>query len=444
MKPLRVLVATDTFKGSVASPAVCSAIKRGLLRSSQHSLVTADTIRMCPISDGGAGLIDAVCAAVPTMHRVRIDSKADPIVGPLGETLEHIDYAVNRDRRELVIEMAQSAGLTLVPEPQRNPLNTTSYGVGQMIDAVLRRETALGENWTVYVGIGGSSTNDGGIGALQALGLDVYTGHGEDDLKGALLQRPLVGRDLRRITRLEPTAKFTKRLEGCLKMVLICDVDNPFVGPCGATRIYGPQKGAVTEAILEELELGMNHVASLIKDLTKIDVANMTGAGGAGGMSGSFTCLLGAEWRCGADVVASLVNLRQLVNDADLIITGEGSFDTQTLHHRKTAAQLAELVAQVNSVTGGHRRVAVVCGRAQFDGDLSWDAIRHRRVSEKMDVQSGDASLHSVIYWVCPLTPVLFTVQEAMNNGPTCIEEVVALHSSNWLESFASPASPSR
>ncbi|CUG89482.1 glycerate kinase, putative [Bodo saltans] len=447
MTPLRVLIATDTFKGSVPSPAVCSAIKRGLLDAGSPLLQSDVAIRVCPISDGGAGLIDVVCAAVPAMKRVRIDGQLTPLFGPLGEHLHSVYYAVNHEQHELVIEMAQAAGLPLVPEPLRNPLNTSSFGVGQLIDAAIRRETKDAEHWTVYLGIGGSSTNDGGLGALQALGLDVFvpSSHIDDDADSkeeVRLERPLVGRDLRHVTRLEPSAQFNQRFQGNVKIVLICDVDNPFVGPRGATRIYGPQKGATTDAILEELESGMNHVAGLIHNLTHIDVANMTGAGGAGGMSGSFACLTGAEWRCGADVVAGLVNLHQLVLDADLIITGEGSFDSQTLHHKKTAAKLAELVVQVNKATGGHRRVAVVCGRAQFEGGLNWNETRAaRKLESGVDVQDGvdeeSVLLHDVIHWVCPLTPGAFTVQEAMTNGSLCIEKVVSSEVHVWLEAFA-------
>lgn len=435
----RVLIATDTFKGSVASPAVCEAIKRGLIRAGASSTFHPEAIRLCPISDGGAGLIDAVCAAVPSMQRVHLEGSDTPIMGPLGETLASVDYAVHRGRRELVVEMAQAAGLPLVPEGSRNPLNTTSFGVGQLMHTALEREASDDDaEWTVYLGIGGSSTNDGGLGALQALGLNIYTsqhdGPGEGD---AVLHRPLVGRDLQYVTRLEKSPLLERRFrKGCAQIVLICDVDNPFVGPHGATRVYGPQKGASTELILEELEGGMTNVANKMEALTGVDVAAMVGAGGAGGMSGAFACIAGAEWRCGADVVASLVNLPQLVAESDLVITGEGSFDEQTLRHKKTVAKLAELVVQVNydrPLEGAQqRKVVVVCGRAQFEGGGDWDATKASRRTSGA-AATGEDALYDVIGWVCPLTPVPFSAQQAMTHGDSCIEEVVASAAVAWV-----------
>lgn len=459
---VNVLIASDTFKGSVSAPDVCHAIQKGLLKS-HFASTTPLSVCTCPISDGGAGLIDAVCSAVPGMRRVRLDASSN-ICGPLGDPLPSVDYAVREEQREIIIEMAQAAGLPLVAEAQRNPLWTTSYGVGQLIRMALQREKGHVETlstsprvgvssgqWTVYLGVGGSSTNDGGLGALQALGLDIYTQQttpGDDGAHDTLLKRPLVGRDLQFITRLEPSDPFAKLRQQFAqegegphdKLVLICDVDNPFLGPRGATRTYGPQKGASSESVLQELELGMCNVANHITNISGKDISAMVGAGGAGGMSGSFACLLGAEWRCGADVVADLVNLPQLVRNADIIITGEGSFDLQTLHHKKTVAKLAELVVRVNNSdqigTASDdavkvRPIAVVCGRVQFDSDCDWETIRTMKISEGIDKFSS--SMYDVIRWVCPLTPASFSSLEAMTNGAACIEEVVALCGSTWL-----------
>lgn len=407
-KSINVLIACDTFKGTLSSLGVCTAISKGLQRQSSRYRTVC-----CPVSDGGAGLLDALCSAMPTLERI---SLCNMIVGPLGSLLPSADYAESDEH--IVVEMAQAAGLPLVPMSQRNPLHTTSWGVGQLILAAMERDEGLtsSSRRRVFIGIGGSSTNDAGLGALQAMGLEVVL-HG-----GAVLQRPLTGGDLRSIEALRVTDTFRRVrqwLQG--RVTLICDVSNPFIGPQGATYIYGPQKGATNEEILLTLEEGMRHVASIIeRDFgNECSEANcqsgfgsLPGGGGAGGMSGTFAVLLGATcWRSGADVVAELLSLREQIRQADVVITGEGSFDAQTRRYQKTVARTIAAVEDVCAVDGKRRKVVIVCGR-----------VGGTDLSEPL-ADEDTPLLPPVVTAVLSLSSI-FSPDRAMEETRQCLEEV--------------------
>lgn len=331
----RILVCCDTFKGTLSSTLVCEAVASSL---SQHALV-----RCAPMSDGGAGLLDALLMALPDSRIIRCPNIQGPLLGQVveGRYLRFQDCAV--------VEMASAAGLPLIPQDVRkDPRTTTSFGVGQLLQKVADDEDSQ-ECTRLFIGIGGSATNDGGIGALQALGLNCYT-------KDNLLTKKCTGGDLMHISRLEMSTQLQQFKRRFQQILLLCDATNPFVGEHGATRIYGPQKGATTEEILQQLEDGMVNIAVRIEEATDVSIAHMKGAGGAGGMSGSFLAVLGSQWSSGADTVGHLVQLPYLLNDCDIVISGEGSYDAQTILFGKSVRVIQEMARRAG------KKFVVVCG----------------------------------------------------------------------------------
>jgi glycerate kinase len=225
-------------------------------------------------------------------------------------------YGILGDKKTAVIEMAEASGLTLVPENKRNPLITNTYGTGQLIKAALDQGCRK-----MIIGIGGSATNDGGAGMVQALGAKLIDKNGEEIGFG--------GGELKKVFRID-----TKYLDNRLsetKVLIASDVSNPLCGQKGAARIYGPQKGATPE-VIEELDESLAHFAELIKrDLHK-DVRDIPGAGAAGGLGASLMAFLDAELRPGIEIIIEIVKLEQAIEDADLVITGEGKIDSQTIY----------------------------------------------------------------------------------------------------------------
>jgi len=225
-------------------------------------------------------------------------------------------YGILGDKKTAVIEMAEASGLTLVPENKRNPLITTTYGTGQLIKAALDRGCRK-----MIIGIGGSATNDGGAGMLQALGVKLLNREGKEIGFG--------GGELKKIFRID-----TKYLDNRLsetKVLIASDVSNPLCGPKGASWIYGPQKGATPE-IIKVLDESLAHFAEIVKrDLNK-DVKDIPGAGAAGGLGASLMAFLDAELRPGIEIVIEIVRLERAIKGADLVITGEGKIDSQTIY----------------------------------------------------------------------------------------------------------------
>lgn len=332
----KILVCCDTFKGTLNAPGVGAAVCEGL----RAALGSSVECRNIPLTDGGAGFLDSMMCALD-LQPVSI-----PVTGPLGATIE-ARYGLGRNRDSgksfAVVEMAQAAGLPLVPPPLRNPKNTTSFGVGQLI----RHAMSNGVD-TIFLGVGGSGTNDGGIPALQALGLRALVGGKWRDASS----EPIIGGELSAITELDATA--LPPLRG--KLVLACDVTNPFTGPVGATAVYGPQKGAVGD-ILVDLESGMKNISRMVRDRFGVDLDSMVGAGAAGGISGCFHVFLGAELRSGGQIFSDLVKLRDHVAWADLAISGEGCYDTQTTTYGKTVSVVHRLC------TDAKKPLLIVCGQ---------------------------------------------------------------------------------
>lgn len=300
---MKIVIAPDSFKESLSALEIANEIEAGF----REIFPQAEYCKL-PAADGGEGTVDAMIAA--TAGR-RIDVR---VTGPLGEPVA-AHYGLLGDNETAIIEMASASGLGLVPNEQRNPLRTTSYGTGEMIRDALERGARR-----FILGIGGSATNDGGAGMLQALGVRLRDAAGQDIGRG--------GAELARLARID-TTPLDGRLQGC-DMQVACDVDNPLTGPNGASAIFGPQKGA-TPDMVRQLDDGLRHYAEIILRDIGLDVDGVPGAGAAGGMGAAMLAFLGGQLRPGSEIVTEAIELDAALRDADLVVTGEGRIDGQSV-----------------------------------------------------------------------------------------------------------------
>lgn len=374
----KILVAVDSFKGSMTSLEAGNAIKKGI-----KSILPDTEVRVRPVADGGEGTTDALIYGRDGVSRERCY-----VTGPLGDriTAEYTIYNA-ADGRTAVMEMAAAAGLPLVPENRRDPMHTTTYGVGEMIrDAVAKGCERF------IVGIGGSVTNDGGIGMLQALGFSCLDANGHEVPYGAeglgVLERivipgkMLVRKNSSELAVADPvdtpivgTAAisgagavdescvddddFASRLSRCT-FSIACDVTNPLVGELGCSRVFAPQKGADAE-IVEIMDGYMKNYADVVERSAegKSD-RNTPGAGAAGGLGYAFLMFLGGKLMPGIDIVLSEIGFETDVEWADTVITGEGRIDAQTMMG-KTPAGVARLAKE-------HGKYVIAIGGCLGDG----------------------------------------------------------------------------
>lgn len=327
---MKIVVAPDSFKECLSSAAVADAIERGILRV----FPDAEVVKV-PMADGGEGTVEAVAAATGASLRTC------RVTGPLGGSVVG-HYAVVSDTA--VIEMAAASGLHLVPPEKRNPLKTNTYGTGELVKAALADGVSR-----IVVGVGGSATVDCGTGMAQALGVRFLDSAGEEVLG--------CGGNLARIDRIDMSG-LDPRAEQCAFEVA-CDVTNPLCGERGAAAVYGPQKGA-TPQMVEQLDGGLVHLARVIKRVIGVDVADMPGAGAAGGLAAGFVAFLGGELRSGVELLIDTVRLEEKLHGAHLLITGEGKLDEQTLSG-KLPLGVARLAAKYGIPT-----IAIA---GAFDGD---------------------------------------------------------------------------
>lgn len=301
---MKLVIAPDSFKESLSAPAVATAIAAGF-----RAVFPAAEIVELPVADGGEGTVEAMVAA--TNGRV----VSLTVTGPLGTPVDAF-YGLSGDGGTAIVEMAAASGLMLVPPAARDPLKTTTYGVGEILKAALDAGARR-----FIVGIGGSATNDGGAGMLQALGARLLDADGTDLPRGGAALARLAHIDL---------ATLDPRLAEA-RIDVACDVDNPLTGPKGASAVFGPQKGA-TPSMVAELDAALTTYAATIKRDLGADIAALPGAGAAGGLGAGFAGVLGATLKPGIDIVLDAVDLDAAVRDADLVITGEGRMDFQTAH----------------------------------------------------------------------------------------------------------------
>ncbi|MEA2088030.1 MAG: glycerate kinase [Candidatus Caldatribacteriota bacterium] len=301
---MKIVVAPDSFKGSLTAVEVSDAIEQGV----REIFPEAEIIKI-PMADGGDGTVQCLVNATGG------EILREKVTGPLGDEVL-ASYGILGNKKTAVIEMAEASGLTLVPEDKRNPLITTTYGTGQLIKAALDQGCRK-----MIIGIGGSATNDGGAGMVQALGVKLLDREGKEIGFG--------GGELKKINRID-ISNLDNRLSQT-GVLIASDVSNPLCGPKGASRIYGPQKGATPE-VIEELDESLAYFAEIIKrDLNK-DIKDMPGSGAAGGLGASLIAFLDAELRPGIEIMIEIVKLEQAIKDADLVITGEGKIDSQTIY----------------------------------------------------------------------------------------------------------------
>ena len=299
---MKIVVAPDSFKGSVSALEAASAIEQGLRRVFPDAV-----IEKIPMADGGEGtaqsLVDATGGHLQTRR----------VLAPLQNEVD-AQFGILSDGKTAVIEMASASGLTLVEPHERNPLRTTTYGTGQLIHAALEAGCRR-----LIIGIGGSATNDGGAGMAEALGIRLL------DTSGKQIQRG--GGNLGQLTSIDATGLHPAIAE--TETVVACDVNNPLTGPDGASHVYGPQKGATPEMI-ETLDGHLAHFDKILTQTFGKSFNDIPGAGAAGGLGAGLMAFLNAELRLGIDIMIDAVNLKERVKGAAVVFTGEGQLDFQT------------------------------------------------------------------------------------------------------------------
>jgi len=318
-----------------------NSIKEGIL-----SVCDAEVI-VKPLADGGEGTVDSLLAG---MDGREVDMEA---VGPLGRKVS-CKYGILADNITAILEMAAVAGIKLIPTEALNPLNTTTYGVGEMIKDAISRGCR-----NFIIGIGGSATNDGGIGMLQALGFEFYDSDG----------KPVgpEGRELCNIASLSLKGAL-KELSDC-SFKIACDVNNPLCGPNGATNVFGPQKGATPE-IIKTLDSGLYNFSEIVKKTLGKDTASVPGTGAAGGLGYAFLTFLNATLESGISIILKEIGLEDDIKDADFVITGEGKLDFQTAMGKAPigVAKLAKKHGKkVIAFAGGTTKDAVKCNEEGVD-----------------------------------------------------------------------------
>ena len=367
---MRVVVAPDSYKGSVSAVGVAAALERGVLRVFPQA-----EVRKIPIADGGEGTVEALVTATGGQM------KQERVRGPLGEVVDAC-WGILGDGKTAVIEMAAASGLPLVPPDRRDPRITTTYGTGELIrtalDAGLRR---------IIIGIGGSATNDGGTGMAQALGAKFLAADGAELPPGGGALAQLKTIDLSGLdSRLTET-----------EITVACDVDNPLCGQRGAAAVFGPQKGA-TPAMVAELDAALGHFAGCARVATGRNVADLAGAGAAGGLGAGLLFFTPAKLRPGVEIVLEAVKFAEVVKDAAFVITGEGRTDFQTAYG-KAPVGVAKVAKQFD--------VPVFCISGGL-GDGADDVLA-QGIDAVMSICSRPLSL-----------------DECMRDGATLIEEAAA------------------
>lgn len=298
---LRLVFASDSFKGSLDSAQTI-----GLLTRAARDVFGDCELVGTPVADGGEGTMEAV---VQACHGEVIERT---VKGPLFEPVSARYGRIDRDRA--VLEMAQASGLPLVSKENRNPLYTTTYGTGELIADALNRGFT-----DISIAIGGSATNDGGIGCMRALGVRFFD-ENDKELAG-------IGADLEKICRIDVSGLHPRVSDA--KFTVMCDVTNPLCGPDGATHTFGPQKGA-TPPIEERLEAGMENYRKRLMEQFGVDANDIPGSGAAGGLGAALLVFLHARLKSGIDAVLDLIGFDDLLCEADLVVTGEGRTDWQS------------------------------------------------------------------------------------------------------------------
>ena len=312
---MKIVIASDKYKGSLSAVQVCKIIEKAIKK-----IDPAIKTIVSPMADGGEGTVETL---VESMGGEIISLE---VTGPLGEKVKS-GFGMLNDGTA-IIEMASASGYVLVPEDRRNPLETTTYGTGELIKKALEMGSKK-----IIIGIGGSATNDGGMGMAQALGYEFL---GKD---GKVLG--FGGKQLEELAGIR-TDNINSLLKGAA-VEAACDVDNPLYGKKGAAYVYGPQKGA-DPAMVERLDKGLKNFAGIVRQELGKDIASIPGAGAAGGLGAGLVAFAGTELKLGTDIVIDITGLEKKIKYADLVISGEGAMDGQT-YYGKSAYGVARLAS---------------------------------------------------------------------------------------------------
>ncbi len=299
---MKVAVAIDSFKGSLSTFQAGEAASQGIKRAYPNAEVI-----ICPLADGGEGTVEAVVSATGgTMYEVNA-------VDPLARALV-CQYGILPEKQTAVIEISAAAGITLLKEEEKNPLLTTTYGVGQII------KHAIAQGCKKFiVGLGGSVTNDGGVGMLQALGFEFLDDNGNEI--------PLGAKGLEKLAKIQ-TENALPELKNC-EFLVACDVKNPLCGANGCSAVYGPQKGA-TKEMIEKMDVWLENYARLTKTVNENSTAEAAGAGAAGGLGFAFLAFLNGKLQSGIELVMNATGLEEKLKNVDVVVTGEGRLDGQS------------------------------------------------------------------------------------------------------------------
>jgi len=300
---MKIVIAPDSFKESLSASEVANAIEAGFI----GVFPNAEVLKL-PVADGGEGTTEALISATQGRYF------STQVMGPMGEVV-NASWGMLGNSKTAVIEVANACGLSLVPLENRNPMIATSYGVGELILAAVNE----GANH-IIVGLGGSACNDGGAGVLQALGVRLL------DISGNQINRG--GSSLSSLSSIDSSA-IDSRLQD-ISFEIACDVDNPLLGSKGASVIFAPQKGADSEMIAQ-LDANLTHYSDILTSTIKKDVSEVPGSGAAGGIASAFLAFLNAELKSGISIVLEAMDFEHHIEGADLVITGEGRFDSQSI-----------------------------------------------------------------------------------------------------------------
>lgn len=360
---MKIVIAPDSYKESLSALGVAHAIERGF-----RAIFPLATYVSIPLADGGEGTVEAMISATGGTKM------KENVKGPLGTDVAAF-WGLSGDGKTAFIEMAAASGLEQIPPALRDPLRTTSFGTGQLIRAAL----ASGVNH-IIIGIGGSATNDGGAGMIQALGGRLLDRAGNDIGWGGGSLSEIAAIDMRR---------FEPRVKQC-RIDVACDVTNPLTGPNGASWVFGPQKGA-TPAVVELLDNNLRHYAGVIKHQLNIEVDGIAGAGAAGGMGAALLAFCGASLRKGIEIVTEALELERHIKDCDLVVTGEGRIDGQSIN--------GKVPIGVAAIAKKHRKPVIgIAGSLSCDVDVVY--------------QQGIDAVFSVIYEICSLEQAMLNASD--------------------------------
>lgn len=323
----KAILAIDSFKGCLTSLEAEQAAAEGI-----RSVFPECEVICLPVADGGEGMLDVLLTA--TSGRSVIIRAHDPLM-----ELRDARYGISGDGKTAFIEMASISGLPLISEEKRNPMLTTSFGTGELMRDALERGCR-----NLIVGLGGSATNDAGLGMLQALGFRFFNQQGKElGINDAGTPGGICGRMLPEVSSIDSSGVHPALIDSCFTGA--CDVRNPFYGKTGAAFVFAPQKGADVAMVIE-LDAGMRHLAEVIGQHTGKDISDVPGAGAAGGMGGGLLAFLNAELKPGIQLLLDVLRFSERINGADLIITGEGKADRQTLMGKVPSGILEEAKKQ--------------------------------------------------------------------------------------------------